>query len=341
MTNVVVRKENSVVKKNDGSVSYFTKEEETVIKGLISPKATDAEFKLFLYVCARTGLDPFSRQIYLIHRWSTKDEKEIGTIQTSIDGFRTIAARNPDYAGQTTTLFCGRDGVWTEIWTSKDYPYAAKVGVYRKGYSAPTYAIAKWDSYVQTYKDKKTQKFYVSAMWEKFPELMLGKCAESQALRKAFPNDLSGLYTTDEMAQAQNEAIEAPVIKEETKKIEPVKNEIVEQKVDPKKPAVQQKIVANKIAQSQKVLDKMPEQKSVDAELVDDEQYNNENENHRAIFKSIMKALESIKSLDQKDIKNLVAVYKQYSNLCLGVPLNKLESHIKNLEKEFAKETAA
>ena len=166
--------------------------------------APPADLAVFLNYAQRTGLDPFARQIYMIGRRSQNGTKY--TIQASIDGLRIVAERSGDYAGQVGPEYCGTDGVWRDTWTATEPPVAARVGVLRKGFDVPLYAVAYYDEYVQTSNGKPTQ------MWESKPRLMLAKCAEALALRKAFPNDLGGLYTADEMGhpEAREAATTAP-----------------------------------------------------------------------------------------------------------------------------------
>lgn len=170
----------------------FNQEQVNLIKSQIAPKATDTELQLFLYQAKRTGLDPLTRQIYCIHR-NTKDEKGNWvakmTIQTSIDGFRVIAERSGDYAGQNEPEFIEENGRLV----------ACKVAVFRfRGdvrYQAAV-GVAYWGEYAQTNKDGQP-----TGLWAKMPHAMLSKVAEALALRKAYPQDLSGLYTGEEMAQ--------------------------------------------------------------------------------------------------------------------------------------------
>ena len=180
----------------------FTNEQIQLIKTQIAPKATNDELKLFLYQAERTGLDPLARQIYCIHRKSSGAEKM--TIQTSIDGFRVVAERSGDYGGQS-------EPEWVND-PITGWPVKCKVIVYRFRndirYEASV-GVAFWNEYCQT-KDEyvngqKTNRKIPGDMWAKMPHTMLAKCAEAVALRKAYPQDLSGLYTTEEMSQADNE----------------------------------------------------------------------------------------------------------------------------------------
>lgn len=175
-----------------------------VKRTVLKPKnreATEVELALFAEQVKRTGLDPFHRQIYGIYRKNQGVEEM--TTQVGIDGFRLIAERTGKYDGQTEQEWCGPDGVWHTVWTQDGHPFAARCGVYKRGRRQPTYAVAHWAEYVQTFNGNPTGK-WKSTDKGGMPANQLSKCAEALALRKCFPAELSGLYTPEEMEQADN-----------------------------------------------------------------------------------------------------------------------------------------
>lgn len=150
-----------------------------LVKRTIARDATDDELKLFIYTAQRTGLDPLTRQIHFVKRGGQM------TIQTGIDGYRVIAERSGALAGIDDAVFDNESGT---------HPNKATVTVWKivNNIRVSFSSSARWSEYCVP----------TSPIWKKMPYLMLAKCAEALALRKAFPNDLTGIYTNEEMQQA-------------------------------------------------------------------------------------------------------------------------------------------
>jgi phage recombination protein Bet len=214
----------------------WTSEQLDLIKNLCAKGTTDDQFKVFLYTCKRTGLDPLTRQIYCVVRMASKKlddgswiKEPTMSIQTGIDGYRTVAVRTKQLAGIDDAVFDT---------DSQPHPNKATVTVWRLiGDTRQAFtASARWEEYAQYFEDYKTKEKKLGNMWAKMPYLMLGKCAESLALRKAFPNDLSGIYTEEEMQQSEN-----------TVRPETLKNVVSEQTVEPEPKGAQITALLNKL----------------------------------------------------------------------------------------------
>lgn len=170
----------------------FTPQQRQALESLGIGAVTPGDLQIFLHECQKTGLDPFQKQIYLIRRGDKS------TIQVGIDGLQTIARRTVtktgEAFGEAPILWCGTDGVWRDIWLPLQPPAAAKA-VVKRGEGTFT-AVALFREFAPMYNGK------LSGLWAKMPAHMIGKVAMAHALRQAFPAEMSGVYTDDEMEQA-------------------------------------------------------------------------------------------------------------------------------------------
>ncbi|MBV8884505.1 MAG: phage recombination protein Bet [Chroococcidiopsidaceae cyanobacterium CP_BM_RX_35] len=192
MSNLISTTNTTLV--NQDAITRFTSEQIDLIKGTVTNGTTDDELKLFLYMATRTGLDPFARQIYAIKR------KGKMTIQIGIDGYRVIADRTGRYAP-------GREPAFSYDDESKLKSATAYVKKLVGNTWHEVAATAHWDEFYPGDGE-------IGFMWRRMPHTLLAKVAECQALRRAFPAELSGLYSNEEMAQADPDAEEQNCIQE-------------------------------------------------------------------------------------------------------------------------------
>lgn len=158
-----------------------TNEQLDLVRRTVAKEATPAELELYMYDCQRHGVHPLDKLLHF-----TKRSGKYTPI-TSIDLLRSRAADTGELGGIEDPQYRGEPA---------GLDFTAAVTVYRfvQGQRCPFTATARWTEY------KPDQDH----MWRKMPYLMLGKCAEALALRKAFPRQLAGLYAKEEMDQAEN-----------------------------------------------------------------------------------------------------------------------------------------
>ena len=179
-----------------------------LIKRTVAKGASDDELRLFIQVCKGANLNPFLKQVFLVPRWDSAVGRDVRAIQVSIDGFRAIAESSGVYAGNDDPIYDSETEInipagKTSAAKKLNVPNKATVTVYKivEGSRYAFTATARWSEYYPGPK--------MGFQWHIRPYLMLGKCAEALALRKAFPKLLSGMYAQEEMDKGQGEVNEA------------------------------------------------------------------------------------------------------------------------------------
>lgn len=182
----------TVLSRREVQALEFTDAQRQLIRDAYAKGATDEEFAVLMEIARARALNPLLRQVFFVSRWDSKLRRETWATQVSIDGLRAIAERTGLYAGQDEPEFTENPDGSVKC---------CRVRVWRKDWPRPAVGVAYFAEYVQKDRDGKPTKF-----WTQMPHNMTAKCAESLALRKAFPEDTAGLYTPEEMGQADNGA---------------------------------------------------------------------------------------------------------------------------------------
>lgn len=200
---------NNIVAYSGNRVSH-TASQLDLIRRTYAVDCTPLEFEQFVAVANRAGLDPLRKQIYAVVYNKDKLDKRRMSIITGIDGYRAIAARGNNYRpDENAPVFEASDALKSE--TNPQGLIYATVRVYKIGPDRQWHAIAGvayWDEFVPLKEiwegGQPSGKFKLdkTGKWYAMPRLMLAKCAEAQALRKGWPDDISGIYTEDEMDRA-------------------------------------------------------------------------------------------------------------------------------------------
>ncbi len=169
----------------------FSEDDRRVMRESFCQGASDAEFRQLCAIAEVRGLNPLAGQCHFVQRWNGQQRKMVWAVQVSIDGMRSTAEESGLYDGQDEA---------EHIYDERGKLEMSKVRVYRKDWKRPAVGVARFDEYAAT-----TKEGTITQMWNTKPHVMLDKCAEAQALRKAFPQRLGGLYAPEETEQSQTE----------------------------------------------------------------------------------------------------------------------------------------
>lgn len=220
------------------TAAAFTGSQLALIRQTVAKDCNSEEFDLFVTVARHAGLDPFRKQISAIVFSKDDPKKRRMTIITGIDGLRVIAARSrryrPDEDEPRYEIDPDLKSPANPVGLVKAVVKIHIADDMREGGWRPVTGVAYWDEFApikeeveggfdyvdtgevwpDTGKPKKRKvarnpgaaviaQLDTSGQWGKMPRVMLAKCAEAQALRKAFPEDLSALYEAAELDRAQ------------------------------------------------------------------------------------------------------------------------------------------
>jgi phage recombination protein Bet len=198
------------------SAAGFTPAQLKLIRQTVAGDTNEMEFDLFIAAARNSGLDPFRKQISAIVFNKNNPDKRKMSIITTIDGFRVIAERTRLYRPDDEPPRYEIDPALKSA-ANPIGIVSCTVKVYKRDQDGVWFACAGqayWDEFAsvkeewaedETGKRRRTGKSAADGNWGRMARVMIAKCAEAQALRRAFPDAFSGIYEASELDRAMME----------------------------------------------------------------------------------------------------------------------------------------
>lgn len=190
---------NAVTKPESRAVALTDAEMLGVLGSSLYPGASPHSISMVLQYCKAAGLDPMQKPVHIVPLWDSKKGEMRDVVMPGIGMYRVQASRSGHFAGMSEPEF-GPDVTETIGGVEITYPAWCKVVIKRllpSGLVAEFTAVERWKENYAV-KGGKEKSIAPNAMWAKRPYGQLAKCAEAQALRKAFP-EIGAEATAEEM----------------------------------------------------------------------------------------------------------------------------------------------
>jgi phage recombination protein Bet len=206
----------------------FSAQQLSLVRKTAAKDSNDVEFNQFIEFCRMARLNPIKRQCYLFIYNKANPTKRQPVIVTAIDGLRSIADRTGNYRpDEKAPRFTYDDKLKGEL--NPLGLVKAEVSVFKFAHGAwfASPGEARWEEFApirdkwgdgEDGKRHKTGKREIDPTkegWTRMPHLMLAKCAEAQALRRAWPEDLGGIYGEEEVDRMKTIELTATEIADE------------------------------------------------------------------------------------------------------------------------------
>lgn len=190
---------NAITKQEHGALTTdHSSSIRTALKTSLYPGASDASVDMVLAYCNAAGLDPITKPVHIVPMWDSRSGSMRDVVMPGIGLYRTVAARTgcagisePEFGPEVQAKIGGTDIT---------HPAWCRVTVRRRIASGEIVDFTAKEFWVENYavRGGKEKSIAPNAMWAKRPYGQLAKCAEAQALRKAFP-EVGAQPTAEEM----------------------------------------------------------------------------------------------------------------------------------------------